>query len=103
MRVLENHSFTYMDSLNTTGLTALRSQEQLSLLDEIDALSRSGISEHVSLLTVVDLPGLIHGKNDDNEDDDVKEVVSELVQSYMCRPRTIVLAVVLYANNVLDR
>ena len=54
-------------------------------------------------LTIVDLPGLIHGKNDDNEDDDVKEVVSELVQSYMCRPRTIVLAVVLYANNVLDR
>ena len=49
MRVLENHSFTYMDSLNTTGLTALRSQERLSLLDEIDALSRSGISEHVSL------------------------------------------------------
>ncbi|CZT52877.1 hypothetical protein WAI453_006455 [Rhynchosporium graminicola] len=45
-------------------------------------------------LTVVDLPGLIHAKNDDQDDEDVEEVVSELVQSYMRRPRTIILAVV---------
>ena len=45
-------------------------------------------------LTVVDLPGLIHAKNDDQEDENVEDVVSELVDSYMRRPRTIILAVV---------
>ena len=38
-----------MDAFTTTGLSSLRSQEQLDLLDEIDALSRSGIGEHISL------------------------------------------------------
>lgn len=199
-----------MGAFETTKLSALRSEEQLSLLDEIDKLRRSGISDHVSLpqiavcgdqssgksscleaisgipfprkdtlctrfatelvlrkssvesvvvnivpsqkrsqkesqelasfqytlqsfdelpeliesakivlgldkpgsgfssdilrieisgptrphLTVVDLPGLIHAKNDDEDDEDVEEVVSELVYSYMRRPRTIILAVV---------
>lgn len=199
-----------MDAFNTPGLSSLRSKEQLNILDEIDALSRSGIGEHVSLpqiavcgdqssgksscleaisgvpfprkdtlctrfatelvlrknpeefavvnivpdskrsekdrqklsefqrtilrfddlpglieaakvamgldangsgfsadilrievsgpkrphLTVVDLPGLIHAKNDDQEDENTEEVVSELVDSYMRRPRTVILAVV---------
>jgi hypothetical protein len=42
----------------------------------------------------VDLPGLIHPKNDD-----VEEVVSELVYSYMRRPRMIILAVVSALND----
>ncbi|KAH9205431.1 P-loop containing nucleoside triphosphate hydrolase protein [Leptodontidium sp. 2 PMI_412] len=204
-----------MGAFETTKLSALRSEEQLSLLDEIDKLRRSGISDHVSLpqiavcgdqssgksscleaisgipfprkdtlctrfatelvlrkssvesvvvnivpsqqrskkesqelasfqytlqsfdelpeliesakivlgldkpgsgfssdilrieisgptrphLTVVDLPGLIHAKNDDEDDEDVEEVVSELVYSYMRRPRTIVLAVVSALND----
>lgn len=50
-------------------------------------------------LTVIDLPGLIHGKNDDEDDEDVEEVVSELVESYMRRPRTIILAVVSAMND----
>ena len=50
-------------------------------------------------LTVVDLPGLIHAKNDDEDDEDVEEVVSELVHSYMRRPRTIILAVVSALND----
>ena len=199
-----------MSEFETTKISALRSEEQLSLLDEIDKLRRSGISDHVSLpqiavcgdqssgksscleaisgipfpckdtlctrfatefilrksseesvvvnivpsqqrtkkesqelakfehtlqsfeelpaliesakialgldkpgsgfssdilrieisgptrphLTVVDLPGLIHAKNDAEDDEDVEEVVSELVDSYMRRPRTIILAVV---------
>lgn len=36
-----------------TGLSSLRSQEQLDFLDEIDILSRSGIGEHISLLQIV--------------------------------------------------
>lgn len=204
-----------MAAFETTKLSALRSEEQLGLLDEIDKLSRSGISDHVSLpqiavcgdqssgksscleaisgipfprkdtlctrfatelvlrkssaesvainivpsqqrsknemqdlasfqhtlesldelpaliesakaalgldvagsgfssdilrieisgptrphLTVVDLPGLIHAKNDDKDDEDVEEVVSELVYSYMRRPRTIILAVVSALND----
>ncbi|KAG9242207.1 P-loop containing nucleoside triphosphate hydrolase protein [Calycina marina] len=50
-------------------------------------------------LTVVDLPGLIHAKNDDEDDETVEEVVSELVYSYMRRPRTIILAVVSALND----
>ena len=50
-------------------------------------------------LTVVDLPGLIHAKNDDEDDENVEEVVSELVYSYMRRPRTIILAVVSALND----
>ncbi|RDL37477.1 uncharacterized protein BP5553_04910 [Venustampulla echinocandica] len=50
-------------------------------------------------LTVVDLPGLIHAKNDNEDDEDVDEVVSELVHSYMRRPRTIILAVVSALND----
>jgi GTPase SAR1 family protein len=50
-------------------------------------------------LTVVDLPGLIHAKNDNEDDEDVEEVVSELVHSYMRRPRTIILAVVSALND----
>jgi hypothetical protein len=38
-----------MDTFTTIGLSSLRSQEQLDLLDEINALSRSGIGEHISL------------------------------------------------------
>jgi len=38
-----------MGAFETTKLSALRSEEQLSLLDEIDKLRRSGISDHVSL------------------------------------------------------
>jgi hypothetical protein len=38
-----------MDSFYTSRLSSLRSQEQVDLLDEIDALSRSGLREHVSL------------------------------------------------------
>ena len=37
---------------------------------------------------------MIHVKNDDEDDEDVEKVVSELVHSYMRRPRTIILAVV---------
>lgn len=33
--------------------SGLRSQEQLNLLDEIDALSRSGIGEHISLPQII--------------------------------------------------
>ena len=204
-----------MSAFETTKLSSLRSAEQLSLLDEIDALSRSGISDHVSLpqiavcgdqssgksscleaisgipfprkdtlctrfatelvlrkstmesvmvrivpsqrrsiiesqelakfqytlrsfdelpeliesakvvlgldkpgsgfssdilrieisgptrphLTVVDLPGLIHAKNDDEDEEGVEEVVSALVESYMRRPRTIILAVVSALND----
>ncbi|KAF7949092.1 hypothetical protein EAE96_008263 [Botrytis aclada] len=50
-------------------------------------------------LTVVDLPGLIHAKNDAEDDENVEEVVSELVYSYMRRPRTIILAVVSALND----
>lgn len=50
-------------------------------------------------LTVVDLPGLIHGKNDNEDEEDVEEVVSELVHSYMRRSRTIILAVVSASND----
>ncbi|TGO89303.1 hypothetical protein BPOR_0115g00080 [Botrytis porri] len=196
-----------MGTFEATKLTALSSEEQLSLLNEIDTLRRSGISDHVSLpqiavcgdqssgksscleaisgipfprkdtlctrfatelvlrkssvesvvrsqkesqrlagfqytlqsfdklpelieyakitlgldkpgsgfssyilrieisgptrphLTVVDLPGLIHAKNDDENDENVEEVVSELVYSYMRRPRTIILAVVSALND----
>ncbi|CZS92502.1 related to interferon-induced GTP-binding protein Mx [Rhynchosporium agropyri] len=186
-----------MGTFETAKLSALRSEEQLSLLDEIDKLRRSGISDHVSLpqiavcgdqssgksscleaisgipfprkdalctrfatelvlrksptesvvvniytlesfeelpalieaakvvlgldkpgsgfssdilrieisgptrphLTIVDLPGLIHAKNDNEDDEDVEEVVSELVHSYMRRPRTIILAVVSALND----
>lgn len=38
-----------MGAFETAKLSALRSEEQLSLLDEIDKLRRSGISDHVSL------------------------------------------------------
>ena len=38
-----------MGAFKTTELSSLRSDEQLSLLDEIDALSRSGIIDHASL------------------------------------------------------
>ncbi|KAM0134335.1 hypothetical protein ACHAO1_005730 [Botrytis cinerea] len=204
-----------MGTFETTTLTALRSEEQLNLLNEIDTLRRSGISDHVSLpqiavcgdqssgksscleaisgipfprkdtlctrfatelvlrkssvesvvvnivpsqkrsqkesqelagfqytlqsfdklpeliesakislgldkpgsgfssdilrieisgptrphLTVVDLPGLIHAKNDAEDEENVEEVVSELVYSYMRRPRTIILAVVSALND----
>jgi hypothetical protein len=37
-----------MGDFETTKLSALRSEEQLDLLDEIDKLRRSGISDHVS-------------------------------------------------------
>lgn len=50
-------------------------------------------------MTVVDLPGLIHAKNDGEDDEGVEEVVSELVHSYMRRPRTIILAVVSTLND----
>ncbi|KAG9246896.1 P-loop containing nucleoside triphosphate hydrolase protein [Calycina marina] len=190
-----------MGAFETLNLSALRSEEQLSLLDEIDKFRRPGISDHVSLpqiaaisgipfprkdtlrtrfatelvlrkssmesvvvnivpsqqrskkesqelasfqytlqsfdklpeliesakialgldkpgsglssdilrieisgptrphLTVVDLPGLIHAKNDDEDDGNVEEVVSEIVYSYMRRPRTIILAVVSALND----
>ena len=38
-----------MGAFEITKLSALRSAEQLSLLDEINKLRRSGISDHVSL------------------------------------------------------
>ena len=50
-------------------------------------------------LTVVDLPGLIHSKNDDRDDKDIEDVVSQLVDSYMQRTRTIILAVVSAQND----
>lgn len=50
-------------------------------------------------LIVVDLTGLIYAKNDNEDDEDVEEVVSELVHLYMRRPRIIILAVVFALND----
>jgi GTPase SAR1 family protein len=38
-----------MSPFETSKLSILRSEEQVGLLDEIDKLRRSGISDHVSL------------------------------------------------------
>jgi hypothetical protein len=38
-----------MNAFETTKLSSPRSDEHLNLVDGIDALSRSGISDHVSL------------------------------------------------------
>jgi GTPase SAR1 family protein len=55
-------------------------------------------------LTVVDLPGLIHTENKAQSSADVK-LVSEMVESFMQSPRTIILAVVTakndYANQIV--
>jgi hypothetical protein len=42
-----------MENFTTTALSSLRSRKQLDLLDEIDALSRAGIGEHISLPQIV--------------------------------------------------
>ncbi|PGH11844.1 hypothetical protein AJ79_04641 [Helicocarpus griseus UAMH5409] len=55
-------------------------------------------------LTVVDLPGLIHSDSKQQSEADV-ELISNLVQSYMENPRSIILAVVSakndYANQII--
>ncbi len=55
-------------------------------------------------LTLVDLPGLIHSESKHQSAEDV-ELVSDLVQSYMKNPRSVILAVVSakndYANQIV--
>ena len=55
-------------------------------------------------LTVVDLPGLIHSDSKQQSAADV-ELISDLVQSYMSNPRSVILAVVSakndYANQIV--
>ena len=55
-------------------------------------------------LTVVDLPGLIHSDSKQQSTEDV-ELISDLVQSYMRNPRSVILAVVSakndYANQIV--
>jgi len=57
-------------------------------------------------LTLVDLPGLIHAENTKQSAKDV-ELVSSLVQSYMAKARSIILAVVSakndYANQIITK
>lgn len=55
-------------------------------------------------LTVVDLPGLIHSDSKQQSTEDV-ELISDLVNSYMKNPRSVILAVVSakndYANQII--
>lgn len=73
------------------------------------AFSRDVLSIEISgpdrpQLTIVDLPGLIHSENRTQTQADV-DLVSELCNTYMSDPRTIILAVVTarndYANQVI--
>ncbi|KAI9838389.1 MAG: hypothetical protein M1819_005658 [Sarea resinae] len=49
-------------------------------------------------LTLVDLPGLIHSENKFANTEDI-QLVSNLVEQYICNPRTIILAIVSAQND----
>jgi GTPase SAR1 family protein len=51
-------------------------------------------------VTIVDLPGLIHAKNQDQTEGDI-EAVSNLVKEYMDDPRSIILAIVSAENDIV--
>lgn len=78
----------------------------------VDALSgsafapdtlRNEFSGHTSLrLTVVDLPGLISGSNEEQTEEDVL-IVQHMVESYLSSTRTLILAVLQASNDVANQ
>lgn len=53
-------------------------------------------------LTIVDLPGLIHSANKEQSEND-KDLITELVESYVSNARSIVLAVVSAKNDIANQ
>jgi len=86
-------------------------KKAMGLNSDTDAFSDDVLRVEISgpeqpHLTLVDLPGLIHAENTKQSAKDV-ELVSSLVQSYMAKARSIILAVVSakndYANQIITK
>lgn len=99
---IENFKPDDLPALITSATTAMG-------IGSSGAFSRDVLSIEISgpdrpQLTIVDLPGLIHSENRMQSQADV-DLVSELCNTYMSDPRTIILAVVTarndYANQVI--
>ncbi|KAI9738628.1 MAG: hypothetical protein M1834_008133 [Cirrosporium novae-zelandiae] len=71
-----------------------------SLYDDILRVEVSG--PYMPHLSIVDLPGLIHSENSQQAAEDA-ELVSNLAQSYMANPHSIILAIISATNDYADQ
>jgi len=71
-----------------------------------DVLTIEIAGPKMPMLTLVDLPGFIHTPGEQQTEDDI-DMIHEIAESYMRKPRTIILAVISggsnYANQVVMR
>jgi Dynamin central region/Dynamin family len=84
-----------------------RAKEKMGISTTGRAFSKHVLRVEISApnmpkLTLVDLPGLIHSDNKQQSEEDV-HLISNLVQSYMSNPRSIVLAVVSAKNDFANQ